>query len=113
MFYERCFLFNTARNIAIDYVSPTPVESIDDASELALFDPMPGLTEMLNQAQRHQVFLTALDAFPERCREVMLLRQLDGFTSQDDSEAVRRRLGPVARLQPPKGARRHHLRGNG
>jgi RNA polymerase sigma-70 factor (ECF subfamily) len=84
--HAKAFLFTTARNVAIDHVRRTrraPCDPIDDAAEITLLDPTPGAAEVLDHAQRHQAMLTALGTLPERCREVMLLRYVDGFTAQE------------------------------
>jgi len=84
--HARAFLFTTARNVAIDHVRRTrrrPVVPIDDMTEIALLEPSPGAAEVLDQAQRHEAMLAALGTLPERCREVMLLRHVDGFSAQE------------------------------
>jgi RNA polymerase sigma-70 factor (ECF subfamily) len=84
--HAKAFLFTTARNVAIDHVrrsQRTPVDPIDETAELALLDPAPGAAEVLDRAQRHEAMLTALGTLTERCREVMLLRDVDGFTAQE------------------------------
>lgn len=84
--HARAFLFTTARNVAIDHFRRhrrTPVESIEDAGEIALLEPAPGAAETLDGAERHEAMLAALETLPERCREVMLLRYVDGFTAQE------------------------------
>jgi RNA polymerase sigma factor (sigma-70 family) len=115
--HARAFLFTTARNVAIDHVrrrQRTPIDSIDSANEIALFDPAPGAADMLDQAQKHQALLTALDTLPERCREVMLLRFVDGFTAQE----IATHLGLAAatvRVHLMKGVRdcAHFFRASG
>jgi len=84
--HARAFLFTTARNVAIDHVRRTrrtPVDPIDDTAEIALLEPAPGAGEVLDQAQRHEAMLAALGTLPERCREVMLLRYVDGFSASE------------------------------
>jgi RNA polymerase sigma factor (sigma-70 family) len=84
--HARAFLFTTARNVAIDHVrrtQRTPVDSIDDTAEIALLEPALGAAETLDRAQRHEAMLAALGTLPERCREVMLLRYVDGFSAQE------------------------------
>ena len=105
--HARAFLFTIARNIAIDHVRRTrrtPVDSIDDTAEIALLETAPGAAELLDHAQRHEVMLTALGTLPERCREVMLLRYVDGFSAQE----IAVHLGLAAatvRVQLMKGVR--------
>ena len=52
-------------------------------TELALLEPAPGAAEVLDCAQRYEAMLTALGTMPERCREVMLLRYVDGFSASE------------------------------
>ena len=49
----------------------------------ALVDTTPGVVESLERRQRREVLTEALRALPERCREVMLLRYLDGCSSRE------------------------------
>jgi RNA polymerase sigma-70 factor (ECF subfamily) len=84
--HARAFLFTTARNIAIDHVRRTrrtPVDSLDDIAEIALLEPAPGAADTIDHAQRHETMLTALGTLPERRREVMLLRYVDGFSGRE------------------------------
>ncbi len=84
--HVRAFLFTTARNVAIDHVRRTrrtPVDPINDNTEFALLEPAPGAAEAIDDAQRHEAMLVALGMLPERCREVMLLRYVDGLTAQE------------------------------
>ncbi len=84
--HTRAFLFTVARNVAIDHVRRkrrTPVDPIDDTTELALLETAPDAAELLDHAHRHEAMLTALETLPARCREVMLLRYVDGFSAQE------------------------------
>jgi RNA polymerase sigma factor (sigma-70 family) len=84
--HVRAFLFTTARNVAIDHVRRarrSPVDPIDETAEFSLLEPAPGTADALDQVQRHEAMLAALDTLPERCREVMLLRYVDGFSAAE------------------------------
>ncbi len=84
--HARAFLFTTARNVAIDHFRRshrTPVEPMEETDEIALLDEQPGAAEAVDRAQRHEAMLAALETLPERCREVMLLRYVDGFSAQE------------------------------
>ena len=87
--HVRAFLFTTARNVAIDQVRRarrSPVDPIDEATEISLLEPAPGTAEALDLVQRHEAMLAALhqvETLPERCREVMLLRYVDGFSASE------------------------------
>lgn len=82
--HARAFLFTIARNVAIDHArrrSRTPVDPLEDTAEEALLETAPSAAEVLAHAQRHEAILAALGTLPERCREVMLLRYVDGFSA--------------------------------
>ena len=105
--HAKAFLFTTARNVAIDHFRRhrrTPLDAIDDTAEIAMLEPAPGAAEMLDHTQRHEAMLAALGTLPERCREVMLLRYVDGFSAQE----IAAHLGLAAatvRVHQMKGVR--------
>lgn len=93
--HPRAFLFTTARNAAIDLfrrrkTSPqgSRLEQAE-TSELPLLDTAPSVFETLERRQRREVLTEALSALPERCREVMMLRYVDGCSGKE----IARRLG--------------------
>jgi RNA polymerase sigma factor (sigma-70 family) len=105
--HARAFLFTTAHNVAIDRfrrTRRTPVDSIEVTAEAEFLEPAPGAAEMLDRAQRHEAILAALGTLPERCREVMLLRYVDGFSPNE----IAAHLGlapPTVRVHLMKGVR--------
>ena len=96
--HPKAFLFTTARNAAIDLVRrrrSEPQESIEDIVELPLLDPPADVVEMLERRQRREALTEALRALPERCREVMLLRYLDGCSGKEIAARLGISLGTV------------------
>jgi RNA polymerase sigma factor (sigma-70 family) len=86
MAHPRPILFTIARNVAIDQIRRArraPVDPINEATELAILETAPDAAELLDHAQRHEAMICALETLPERCREVMLLRYVDGFSAQE------------------------------
>ena len=84
--HVKAFLFTTARNVAIDHVRRTrrtPVDPLGDIAEFSLLESEPGAADVLDRAQRQEAMLAALETLPERCREVMLLRYVDGFSASE------------------------------
>ena len=84
--HVRAYLFTTARNLAIDHVRRarrTPVDPIGYATAFSLLELAPGAADVLDHAQRYEAMLAALATLPERCREVMLLRYVDGFSAPE------------------------------
>ena len=82
----RAFLFTTARNAAIDLFRRRRGHAHEELSEfiaLPLLDEAPGLAEAAEREQRLEVLLEAILALPERCRQVMMLRHLDGLAYKE------------------------------
>ncbi len=96
--YPKAFLFTTARNVAIDLfrrrrgVVLEPVEVCDIAPVL---EEVPGLVESLEHRQQLEALFEALSGLPERCREVMLLRHLDGFAVKEIAAHLGLSVGTV------------------
>ena len=85
--HARAFLFTAARNAAIDLFRrrlTTPHESFDETgAPLAVLEEKPGVVESLEREQRLESLLEAIVALPERCRQVMMLRHLDGLSYKE------------------------------
>jgi RNA polymerase sigma-70 factor (ECF subfamily) len=82
----RAFLFTAARNAAIDLCRRhrrLPHEEISESVEMSRLDETPDPSEALDRQQRLEVLLEAILALPERCRQVMILRHLDGFAYKE------------------------------
>jgi RNA polymerase sigma factor (sigma-70 family) len=87
----RAFLFTTARNAAIDLFRRRrghAHEELSEFSTLSVLDEAPGLTEATEREQRLEVLLEAILALPERCRQVMMLRHLDGLAYKEIAERL-------------------------
>ena len=87
----RAFLFTTARNAAIDLFRRRrghAHEELSEFSALPLLDEAPGLAEAAEREQRLEVLLEAILALPERCRQVMMLRHLDGLAYKEIAERL-------------------------
>ena len=87
----RAFLFTTARNAAIDLFRRRRGHAHEELSEftvLPLIDEAPDLAEAAEREQRLEVLLEAILALPERCRQVMMLRHLDGLAYKEIAERL-------------------------
>ena len=87
----RAFLFTTARNAAIDLFRRRRGHAHEELSEftvLPLIDEAPGIAESAEREQRLEVLLEAILALPERCRQVMMLRHLDGLAYKEIAERL-------------------------
>jgi len=82
----RAFLFTAARNAAIDLFRRRRVRTHEEFSEtvtMPLLEEAPRLEEALERGQRLEVLLEAILALPDRCRQVMMLRHLDGLSYKE------------------------------
>ena len=99
--HPKAFLFTTARNAAIDLFrrrNVHPHESLTDHEgliALPLLDTPPTVVETMERRQRRETLTEAMRVLPERCREVMLLRYLDGCSGKEISERLDISLGTV------------------
>jgi RNA polymerase sigma-70 factor (ECF subfamily) len=99
--HPKAFLFTTARNAAIDLFrrrNVHPHDSLTDNDgliELPLLDTPPTVAETMERRQRREALTEALRSLPERCREVMLLRYLDGCSGKEIAERLGISLGTV------------------
>lgn len=84
--YAKAFLFTAARNVAIDMFrrrSTTPVESLSECEDVPVLEENSGVVDTLERQQRLQVLIEAMDALPERCRQVIMLRHMDGLSYKE------------------------------
>jgi RNA polymerase sigma-70 factor (ECF subfamily) len=84
--YSKAFLFTTARNAALDLFRrrrATPAHTAAEGAELLLLDEQPGMVEQGERAYRLEVLADAVRALPDRCREVLMLRYIDGLSNKE------------------------------
>jgi RNA polymerase sigma factor (sigma-70 family) len=99
--HPKAFLFTTARNAAIDLFRRRDVHPHEPLAEsegliaLPLLDAPLSVAETLERRQRREALTEALHALPERCREVMLLRYLDGCSGKEIAAHLGISLGTV------------------
>lgn len=85
------FLFTIARNVAIDMLRRQQTvthEPISEGANMPLLEECPGIAESLERKQRHAALVEAIAALPERCREVIMLRHLEGLSYKEISERL-------------------------
>lgn len=84
--YTKAFLFTAARNAAIDLLRHnrrSPHQAIANHEALPVADETPGVLATLERQQQLDAMLEAMLGLPERCREVMMLRYLDGMSYRE------------------------------
>jgi RNA polymerase sigma factor (sigma-70 family) len=80
------FLFQTARNLMIDRLrrqSVVSLESMVDVDWLNVSDDRPSSEAYVAARQELRLLQAALDKLPPRCRQVVLLRKVEGFSQRE------------------------------
>lgn len=86
------FLFTVARRLAIDGLRRnkiSPVFAMPDLALLPVMDSRPGVAEIACTNDELALLAQAIHALPNRCREVMVLRQIQGVSQKE----IAQRLG--------------------
>lgn len=86
------FLFQVARNLIIDRLRSQAVvalESMADLDWLNVCDDRPSSEAHVAARQELRLLQAALDELPPRCRQVILMRKVDGLSQKE----VARRMG--------------------
>jgi RNA polymerase sigma factor (sigma-70 family) len=84
--YTKPFLFTTARNLLINRMRQAQIVSIEavaDLESLNIAKDEPGPDRSLIARDDLRRLQRALDHLPPRCREAVLLRQVDGLSRQE------------------------------
>ena len=82
----KAYLFTTARNAAFDFFRRRKIVTIDGIAELELlpvFEDRPGVAEAVCHDQELQLLAEAIQALPERCRQVITLRKIHGLSHRE------------------------------
>ena len=78
--------FTIARNVAIDMLRRKKTmthEPISELSSMPVLQEPPSIADSLECQHRHAVLIEAIAALPDRCREVVMLRHLDGLSYKE------------------------------
>ena len=80
------FLFQIARNLMIDRLrrqSVVSLESMVDVDWLNVSDDRPSAEAYVAARQELRLLQAALDKLPPRCRQVVLMRKVEGFSQRE------------------------------
>ena len=80
------FLFQIARNLMIDRLrrqSVVSLESMADVDWLNVSDDRPSAEAYVAARQELRLLQAALDKLPPRCRQVVLMRKVEGFSQRE------------------------------
>jgi RNA polymerase sigma-70 factor (ECF subfamily) len=87
----RALLFVTARNLALNQLRHQRIERPEGAAEidaLSVADEREGAPEALAQAEDFQVLIRAIQALPDRCRQIVTLRKIYGLSQKEVAERL-------------------------
>ena len=85
------FLFQIARNLIIDQLrkqSVVPLETIADFEWTNLPDDKPSSERQAAARQELQLLQTALDDLPPRCRQIVVMQRVEGFSQKEIAEQL-------------------------
>ena len=89
--YAKAFLFTTARNLALDLFRRRkiiPIDAVADISEELAAEDGPDSAETLNRQQELHLLSEAVQALPDRCRQVLTLRLLYALSHKEIAEQL-------------------------
>jgi RNA polymerase sigma-70 factor (ECF subfamily) len=104
----KAFLFRVARNLALDTLRRgrhSPIDGVTDLAALFVIDERPDAAAAAARQQEIDLLVDAIDALPARCREIFILRKLQGVSQKD----IAARLGlseQTVQVQAARGLRR-------
>ena len=102
------FLFRVACRLALDRIRRERVSPIAPGTDLATIsamDDQAGAAELACSKEEIALLMEAIDLLPPRCREIMILRKLDGVSQKE----IARQLGlsvQTVQVQIGRGTRR-------
>jgi RNA polymerase sigma-70 factor (ECF subfamily) len=105
---SKAFLFRVARNLALDTMRhdrKSPITAVTDLDHLFVLDDKPDAAAHAARQQEIALLVEAIDALPARCREIFILRKLQGVSQKD----IAARLGlseQTVQVQAARGLRR-------
>lgn len=82
----KAFLFRVARNLIIDRLrqqSVVSIEGVADFKELDVSTGEPSPEEQVTARQELRILNAAIDELPPRCRQIILLRKVQGLSQKE------------------------------
>ncbi|MBM3853129.1 MAG: RNA polymerase sigma factor [Verrucomicrobia bacterium] len=104
----KAFLFTVARRLALDHLRSqrrSPIIAVTDLSHLFVLESAPNAREATATSEEITLLVEVVDSLPARCREIFILRRLQGVPQKD----IAARLGlseQTVQVQAARGVRR-------
>ncbi|MEO6874674.1 MAG: RNA polymerase sigma factor [Opitutaceae bacterium] len=102
------FLFTVARRLALDLIRTerrSPICAVSDLREVLTVSTEPNAADATTMAQEAELLVDAIESLPRRCREIFLLRKIEGISQRE----IATRLGlseQTVQVQSARGMRR-------
>lgn len=106
--HAKAYLFATARNVALGLFRRPRIFSgkpVTDIAALSVSEEGADVAERVSTKQETAILLDAIDALPPRCREIFILRKLQGVPQKE----IAARLGiseQTVQVQIARGAKK-------
>jgi RNA polymerase sigma factor (sigma-70 family) len=87
----KSFLFQVARHLAIDRIRRDKVRAVEplpDFEVSSVLDDSPGVAEVACSREELRILAQAIHALPPRCREVIILRQIEGIPQREIAQRL-------------------------
>jgi RNA polymerase sigma-70 factor (ECF subfamily) len=84
--HARAFLFTAARNAAVDFFRRRRHDGPDSLTHLqtaSVVEEAPHAAEVISQQQELETLAEAVQTLPTRCRQVIMLRYLKGYSYKE------------------------------
>jgi RNA polymerase sigma factor (sigma-70 family) len=91
LYATKSFLFTVARNLALDRLrrrnlipfDPLLADGVD-----AVVEDLPGVAESVGRRQELEILAEAIGSLPPRCREVLIMRKVYGWSQKEIAERL-------------------------
>ncbi|MBL9205175.1 MAG: sigma-70 family RNA polymerase sigma factor [Opitutaceae bacterium] len=106
--YAKAYLFTTARNVALALFRRPRIfdeKGVTDPAAMRILEERTDVAEQVSTRQEIDLLLQAIEALPPRCREIFILRKLQGLPQRD----IATRLGlseQTVQVQVARGAKK-------
>ena len=89
--HPKAYLFATARNAALDLIRRKKIismEALANIEQLSVLEDGPDAAEQACHDQELKILTEAIEALPERCRQIITMRRLQGRSHREIAQTL-------------------------